>query len=149
MTRPLRDIEAQALREVRLGLTSYGWDSLGEEAKEEWRREADRLDRIRRDLIAGNKPTDYPREGIIESHQLFTDPSKERAIILSGGHWSLTMVDRKTSEQTKEMDVDPVEASLAAGRVLSDDKTVLAIPGIARLLAAGLEIYRLNAGRQS
>ena len=148
MTRPLRDIVAEAMRRERLGFARPAWEDAGEEFKEEWRRRADHLLRIIEELSnAPLPPLQAPPDGVIVSMQLPSDPSKERAVRRAAGAWEVTLIDRKSGEVVVEQRFTLAEVHLLAGDIHAGRPDVAKRPGLGRLLAAAIDIYRLDAAQ--
>jgi hypothetical protein len=148
MTRPLRDILAEAMRRERLGFSPPAWADAGEDMKEEWRRRADRLLRIAEQIAEGPlPPLKAPADGVIVSTQLPDDPGKERAVRRADGAWEVVLVDRKTGEVSVEQTFTLTDVHLLGGDVQAGRPEVAKRKGLGRLLAAALDIYRLDAAQ--
>lgn len=143
---------ARAMRDERIGLTRFGWDRLDQEAQEDWRRRADHVGRLlaeRGYTIAktgASKPVmPVPAERTILSSQTVPDPSKVCCVRADGDKWSIVLVDRKTNEEVVEQSFTLDEAFILVGTVIARDPAGAKRLGLGRMLAATIEILRLNA----
>lgn len=143
-SRPLRDIEAEALRRERLGLMRPLWADMDEETREGWRLRADHFARIRDEITKDTQPAPT-LQPTIAVFQTMPNPGQERAVRCDGHKWSVVIVDRRTKAATVEQSFTLDEADIAAGQILSGDPEIGKRPGLGRFLAAALIVFRLEA----
>ena len=148
MIRPMRDVLAEAMRRERLGLTRPLWSDNDESTKDEWRRRADHVIRVIKDLAGAAADADLvtaPTSKILVSNQIVGNPGKERAVVDEDDGFSIVMIDRKSGEQTVEQSSNMQEAILLCSLVLSGDPEALKKKGLGRCLAGAITKLWMSA----
>lgn len=147
-----RDALARSLRDERLIASRFEWESLDEGAREEWRRRSDHVVRLLQGhgytlAKAGDEKQRPAYEGspTIITNQLVPDPGKQRSVRFDGDKWSIEVLDKKTEAVTVEQTFTMEEGVMLSGMVMAGDPDAAKRVGLGRLLAAMVEIYRLNA----
>lgn len=152
MTREVRDILAEAMRRERYGLIRPLWSDLAgidDAAAEEVRRRADHLIRIladygvRLDQVGEPSPIATPTSPTIVANQVVNAPDTMREIRVEERGFSIVSI--KAGDTTVEQTFTLNDVMLNAGLVLSGDPAAKTIKDLGRQLAAGCEVYRLNA----
>lgn len=150
----IRSALAQAMRDERLIMSRHEWDTLSDTAKEEWRRRADTVARLLRDhgyeiVKAGEPSSKAPYQG---SPTILSIPTvtagQDRELRLDGeGRWVIESRNRATGAVTVEQEFTLEQAAEFGTMVLAGDPLAATRRGLGRMLAATIEIYRLNATR--
>ncbi|QPC87097.1 hypothetical protein GA830_10360 [Mesorhizobium sp. NBSH29] len=152
MTYDARIALAMSLRDERLILSRFEWETLAKGAQEEWCRRADHVERLLKAhgymLVQVGDPKRkpvYKGSTVIVSNQLAHEPGTDRRVRFDGDKWSIVTADKKTGETTIEQSFTIAEAITVAGMILAGSPEPAQRAGVGRLLAAMIEIYRLNA----
>lgn len=151
MTRPVRDILGEAIRRERLGLIRPLWADCLEDLREAYRRRADFILRLlSSDGVtldgAGAAGRSAPSEQspVIWEHPLPGGKQMRMVRMAKGGEWDILTRDNAGKEETEQR-FSLADAYRNSGLVLAGDPSAAKIPGLGRMLAAALEIHRLNA----
>jgi hypothetical protein len=148
--RDIRDILAEAMRRERLGTAARpAWADWWEEAREPVRMRADHLIRLLAeagvDLVRTGEalPPAPPPKSLVVSRDAIVGRKAERIVRADPAGFAITLVQdgAETVEQTFTLQ----DASLLAGAVLTGSPEAAKRPGLGRLLAAAVEMYRLDA----
>ena len=139
MTRPLRSILGEMMREARIGDSRLAWASCDQE---DWCRSADVMVRLQdkyrvtityEGLIA--EPKDLPSDVY---SLIGNNPGTERIIRRDGDRWTIIARDRKTTEEKVILTFDMHAAEILADRVLAGDPKARDEPAALTQLAAAL-----------
>lgn len=154
MTRPIRDILAEAIRAEALGAAARpAWSDLAPRDigyREEWCRRADQVIRRLADhgvqLVFAGEPTPPPPPpaASVIWRGVLADKEDSRAIAKGPRDlWLITslIAGVEQTEQTFTL----ADAAVNAGRILTDDPEVRKVHGVMKQVAAALEIHRVHA----
>lgn len=148
MSRPLRDRLGEAMREARVGRSSFGWDQCDQE---DYRRSADALLRLADRL--GFKVVDageeqirpaLPQSATAYAVHAATSDGKRALRCLSRGLWAVVGIAPDGQEKIL-LKIDIADADAECDRILAGDPTVKDAPGILTRVAAANLIRTINA----